>query len=119
MTIYNRADIVLVPVPYTDRDTVKNRPAVILSTGAFNKRNEYIVAAISSSMPLQLSKDEVLITGAELTMCGLPKESFVIPSKIFTLDHDRVQRFMGKMPPSLFRRVIQIIAQILEIRTIP
>ena len=37
MTDYNFGDIVLVPFPFTDQSTVKKRPAVIVSSDAYNR----------------------------------------------------------------------------------
>lgn len=36
-TIYNFADVVLVPFPFTDQRTTKKRPAVVVSTGAYHR----------------------------------------------------------------------------------
>jgi mRNA interferase MazF len=51
MTDYNFGDIVLVPFPFTDQSTVKKRPAVIISSGAYNRqRPDIILMAVTSQM---------------------------------------------------------------------
>jgi len=51
MTNYSFGDIVLVPFPFTDQSTVKKRPAVIISSGAYNRqRPDIILMAVTSQM---------------------------------------------------------------------
>ena len=49
MTASKRGDVLLLPFPFTDLSTAKRRPAVVLSTEAYNsRRGDVIVAAITS-----------------------------------------------------------------------
>jgi len=51
MTNYNFGDIVLVPFPFTDQSTVKKRPAVIVSSKAYNhQRPDVVIMAVTSQM---------------------------------------------------------------------
>lgn len=51
MTDYNFGDIVLVPFPFTDQSTIKKRPAVIISSGVYNRqRPDVILMAVTSQM---------------------------------------------------------------------
>jgi len=43
MTDYSFGDIVLVPFPFTDQTTTKKRPAVIVSSNAYNQQRPDIV----------------------------------------------------------------------------
>ncbi|MFH1860460.1 MAG: type II toxin-antitoxin system PemK/MazF family toxin [bacterium] len=49
MTTFRQGEIVLVPFPFTDQTTVKQRPAVIVSSNEYNlSREDVIIAAITS-----------------------------------------------------------------------
>lgn len=51
MTTYDFGDIVLVPFPFTDQTTTKKRPAVIVSSDAYNQqRPDIILMAVTSQM---------------------------------------------------------------------
>ena len=51
MTTYSFGDIVLVPFPFTDQSTAKKRPAVVVSSDAYNqKRPDIIIMAVTSQI---------------------------------------------------------------------
>jgi mRNA interferase MazF len=51
MTGYKVGDVVLVPFPFTDQTTSKKRPAVIVSSNAYNqKRPDVIIMAVTSQI---------------------------------------------------------------------
>ncbi len=61
MTRYDCGDVVLLPFPFTDLTTSKQRPAVIVSSTWFNQnRKDVIVLAITSQIPLKLNEDEII-----------------------------------------------------------
>ncbi len=48
-TIYSFADVVRVPFPFTNQSTTKKRPAVVVSSAAYNEqRPDIILMAITS-----------------------------------------------------------------------
>jgi mRNA interferase MazF len=60
-TTYKRGDVVLVPFPFTDLTSAKQRPALVVSADAFNStRDDVLVAAITSQVPAQLAADEFM-----------------------------------------------------------
>ncbi len=44
-------DVVLVPFPYRDRLAEKTRPAVIVSSSAYNQKGDLVIAALTSQSP--------------------------------------------------------------------
>ena len=48
-TDYSFGDVLLVPFPYTDQAGTKNRPAVIVSSAAYNSaRRDFVIMAVTS-----------------------------------------------------------------------
>ena len=71
-TSYKLVDVVLVPFPFTDLSSAKQRPALVISADAFNStREDVLVAAITSQIPATLAADEFMIPAGELAACGL------------------------------------------------
>jgi mRNA interferase MazF len=70
MTTYSQGQVVLIPFPFTDLTTTKQRPAVIISSNAYNRTHpDLILAAITSMMsPLAFTTEIFLhaATGSQL-----------------------------------------------------
>jgi mRNA interferase MazF len=81
---YKVFDVVVVPFPFTDRDTDKKRPALVLSdAGTFNDLSESCVLAMITSLK---NPDWTLDTPiGNIRKAGLPAPSKV-RMKLFTLD---------------------------------
>ena len=78
MTTFNKGDIILIPFPFTDLSTTKQRPALIVSSNWFNHQSsDFIVMAISSQIPPQISKVEYLLSTTDQETSGLPKRSII------------------------------------------
>ena len=81
MTSYNFGEVVLVPFPFTDQTGTKKRPAVIVSSTAYNlTRNDLVLMAITSQVRKPLKSDEVEIF--DWQKAGLLKPSVIKP--VFT-----------------------------------
>lgn len=49
MTLFEFGDVILVPFPFTDQSTSKKRPAVVISSAAYNaERPDLIIMAVTS-----------------------------------------------------------------------
>lgn len=83
MRTYSPGDVVVVPFPFTDRDTVKRRPALVCSSELFNKRTKHLVLAMITTASHSSWSGDVAIS--DLRATGLPAPS-VVRWKLFTLD---------------------------------
>lgn len=95
--IFERFAVVRVPFPLTDRDAVKNRPALVLSSDlAFNTPAGHSVMAMITSAGNAPWPLDCPIT--DLAAAGLPAPSKV-RFKLFTLDHRLVRGQLGMLAP--------------------
>jgi len=103
----NFGDIVLLRFPYTDGQTYKRRPALIIND--YND-GDIIVCRITSQ--IHKSKQDVYIDNWEKS--GLKLPSLVRVHKIATLEKDMVEIIMGKIDKSLKTKIKNIITNLTE-----
>ena len=95
---FDRYAVVRVPVPFTDRNSTKNRPAVVLSDPlAFNTPAGHSVMAMITSQANAPWPLDCTLT--DLAAAGLPAPS-VVRLKLFTLDHRLVRGEIGRLSPA-------------------
>lgn len=90
-------DIVVVPFPFTDRNSNKRRPALVLSSASFNQSSGHSVLAMITSADQFSWVGDLPITSLKPT--GLPQPCLV-RMKLFTLDHRLIVRLAGYLSQS-------------------
>ena len=95
---FDRYAVVRVPFPFTDRNSTKNRPALVLSDPvAFNTPAGHSVMAMITSQANPPWPLDCTLT--DLATAGLPAPSRV-RFKLFTLDHRLVRSEIGTLAPA-------------------
>ncbi len=91
----SRGDVVLLPFPYTDLSASKVRPAVVVSSAAYQAaRNELLIAYVTSQLATaDPTLDYVLQDGSAP---GLLKPSVVKP-RLAAIDPSLVQLHVGTL----------------------
>lgn len=107
-------DVVVVPFPFTDRTTMKRRPALVLSDArTFNKQvGQSVLAMITSAKNSDWPLDVEI---KDLDSAGLPSAS-VVRMKLFTLDDQLVIRKAGALAQKDRRNVAAALRQLLKLR---
>lgn len=97
MTAYNRGDVVLVTFVFADESGVKRRPAVVVSSDAYNhERDEAVIAAITSRNDRILTGDHFI---ADWQGAGLLFPS-IATGVIRTIKQSMIDRKLGAITPS-------------------
>ncbi len=95
MTNSEFGDIILVPFPFTDQTTTKKRPAVVISSIAYNtERPDLIIMAVTSQLKSSQIIGEVIIQ--EWQAAGLLKPSAIKPV-ITTIEKRLIIKAMGQL----------------------
>ena len=90
--MYNRGDIVLIPVPFSDLTALKKRPVLVISSDSYNiAYQDMIVVAITSN----LAQSGIPISTSDMLTGILPKPSIIRSDKIYTLDQRIVTKSVG------------------------
>jgi mRNA interferase MazF len=105
-------DIVLVPFPFTSQAASKRRPAVIVSSRAYNvARPDVVVMAVTSQLRPTAGLGEVWV--GDWQAAGLIKPSAVKPV-LATLEQRLVIRKLGTLGAGDQATLRQAIAEILQ-----
>ena len=113
MTGYKRGDIVVVPFPFTDFSTLKQRPALVISSDTFNRtREDAILVALTSNIDAAPKGGNYLIKGTERKHCGLPADGVVLVGKIMTVDQRLIRKSIGLVSPKALREITDRIHKI-------
>ena len=96
-------DIIVVPFPYSDQLAEKRRPALVVSSDAFNKRHKLLWVVMITSATNPKKSDDILLAANSQT--GLPVASLIRPSKIATIEPMRVVRAIGRIDGKATRTV--------------
>jgi len=91
--IYDPWEAVVVPFPFTEKAGAKRRPALVLSTRAFNENGHTLLAMITTKSHLPWPGDTNI---EELSMAGLHTPC-IIRLKVFTLDNRLIIRRNGRL----------------------
>lgn len=94
MTSFEFGDVVLVPFPFTDQSTTKKRPAIVVSSQAYNsERPDVIIMAVTSQIRPANNFD---IQVTDWKTAGLIKPSVVKPV-IATVEKALVIKRLGRL----------------------
>ena len=86
-------DVVAVPFPFTDRPASKRRPALVVSSAAFNEAHAQSILAMITSARSDWSSDVAI---QEWRKAGL-QVPCKVRLKLFTLDGALILRKLGRL----------------------
>jgi mRNA interferase MazF len=102
--MYEKGDIVLTPVPFTDLKESKQRPVLIISNTHYNDSSQDIVTcAITSN--LKKTNYSIIIDDKDLVQGNLPLKSKIRVDKIFSLNKNIIKRRLGTVSKEIFDKV--------------
>jgi mRNA interferase MazF len=104
-------DVVLVPFPFTDQTTTKQRPAVVISSEDYHReRPDIILLAITSQQRLTSNSFDVGVQ--DWQGAGLLKPSVFKPL-VATIERTLVLRRLGKLDPGDQRGLSDLLGKML------
>ncbi len=112
---FNRSDVILVPFPFTDLTTQKQRPALVISSKYFNDSSAgAILLAITSQVPKEPEPSDSPMSSEEQKKGGLPKPSLVKAGKVVTLSQALVRKTVGRLPAESVDRIVEKLVSIVR-----
>jgi len=106
--------VVLVNFPFTDLQSSKVRPAIILT----QKGDDVIIVGIFSKVPEDLQDSWIIIIDEGdpgFKQTGLKKASVIKTEKIAVVHQSLIRKELGRLSPELIQKVKQILRRTLGI----
>lgn len=99
-----QGEILLIPIPFSDLQSVKKRPVLVISNDDYNEvTRDIIVLAITSN--LSGKEYAIEITNDDLDDGQLKVKSCIRCDKIYTLSQDIIVRKFGKISEDIIEKV--------------
>ena len=108
---FQKGDIVVIPVPFTDNQTFKRRPAVVISNDDVHATGDVVIVQITS----QLRNDKLSfpINPTDTTV-ALPKNSVVRIHKIFVLENHLIEKKVSALKPTVYAQLVKEIEKVIS-----
>lgn len=113
MLTYEPGAVVLVNFPFTDLQSSKVRPALVLT----EKGDDVIILGMFSKVPDEIRTSWIRVdeTEKDFYLTGLKKTSVIKTEKITVLHRSLIRMKLGHLSPDLFRQVKKVLAKTLEL----
>ncbi|MDD5192106.1 MAG: type II toxin-antitoxin system PemK/MazF family toxin [Candidatus Nanoarchaeia archaeon] len=103
-TLFNQGEIVIVPFPFSDLSSIRQRPVLVLSNLVYNKNCEDIITCGITSN-LKDTKYSVLVDKENMFEGLIPIKSRIKADKLFTLNKNIVIKKLGRINKNTFNKV--------------
>lgn len=101
-------DLVVLPFPYTDLTSSKQRPALAVSPGWYNDGSpDALFAYVTSVEQAEEDPFSLPLTAEHLESGQLVKSSWVRTDKLFTLERTLVRKTVARLNPGVLEDVRQ------------
>lgn len=104
MTPFKAGDVVSVEFPFSDFQTYKRRPGLVLAAGEM----DLLVARITTHTPRETSDVEL----KHWSEIGLPRASTVRLTKLVTIDHRLAHHKIGRLHPDDGKLIAQALQEL-------
>jgi len=108
---FTKGDIVIIPVPFTDNNGYKLRPAVVISNEKVHQTGDTMIVQITSK--LKQDNLSIELTNNDVTE-SLPTKSYIRFHKIFVLEQRLIKGKVSSLNNSKYQELIQKINQIIK-----
>lgn len=111
----SQGDILLVPVPFTDLSTHKQRPVVVISNDVYNHQMADVIVVAMTSNPARVDYSFV-ITSSDLQEGRLNHPGTIRVDKLYTLSQSLAAKTFGRVTPQVLDRIRSLLQELVARR---
>jgi mRNA interferase MazF len=105
-----QGDILLIPVPFTDLSSQKQRPVVVISNNAYNRKTDDVIVVALTSNPAPVEYGFVL-DSSNLDLGTLNRPGKVRVDKIYALSQSIVIKRFGRVKQEIIEHIRDLLQQ--------
>ncbi|MBI3360262.1 MAG: type II toxin-antitoxin system PemK/MazF family toxin [Chloroflexi bacterium] len=94
---YRRGDVIAVPYDYSDLSSGKVRPALVVSSDAYNLARPDVVAAGISSQVAKAGPYDHVLTNWQVAVLRYPS---LVRGRLLTIEQSLIRRTVGRLTPA-------------------
>ena len=112
-----KGDVVLIVAPFSDRSSIKLRPALVISNENYNSKQDDVVVLLITSNVSRISTDDYVLkdSNPEFENTGLKKASAFRVGKIVTLNKKIFIRKLGFVGPNTLKEIEKRLRNLLQL----
>jgi len=102
--MYKQGDILVVPFPYSNLSSVKNRPVLVMSNERYNANSEDVVICAITSNP-KSAEYSVPFGNEDLAYGAVPSRSRIKADKLFAIEKSQIRKSVARVSDTIINRV--------------
>lgn len=106
-----QGDIVLIPVPFTDLSSQKQRPVIAISNNVYNRKTADIIVVAMTSNPADTAYS-FAISSSDLGNGVLNRPGRIRVDKVYTLSQSIVRRTFGRVKPEVLDHIRNVLLEL-------
>ena len=112
-TMYKQRELLLIPIPFSNLESRKKRPVIVISNDAYNRKTrDILIAAVTSNIE---QKDyTVPITQTSMAEGKLLRDSIIRVDKVYSLSQEIVIKKLGRIKIEVFNRIVAVLNKLLS-----
>ena len=99
-----QGEIILIPIPFSDLSSQKQRPVIVISNNNYNRKTSDIVVVAMTSNPAPVTYG-FTITSSDQSRGKLKRPSKVRVDKVYTLSQSIVVKVFGQVKPNIIDKI--------------
>lgn len=109
----SQRDVVLISFPFTDLQSSKVRPVLVLSNNQYNQKSEDLIA-VPITTNLQLREYAISLTNEGLEKGKLLADSMIKIDKIFSIEKKLLKMTIGRIRKEKYIEVRNILHELID-----
>jgi mRNA interferase MazF len=109
--MYKQGEIILTEIKFTDTESAKKRPALVISNNYYNEKyNEILVIPMTSNYV----REGVVVSNEDMKSGELRYPSVARIDRIVSVDKAKIVKSLGFIKDTVYDKIISVVSKFIE-----